>query len=438
MWPLFKIINLIYLLVSGYVWFGFLLPSNFIPIAVSIFMIICYALGNFNIKFTPKVYALFGVLLVYFLWSTFIIGIPYGLLMLTSYTPAVLLFMLEKHRQQNLLDFVTKWVCIILIFSLFGFLISSFVNLPHSPFMPEGFEKTYSSFENYYIFIKRTSFTGQNLNIVRFCGPFLEPGHLSMVCCLLLFANGFRLKQKPLMWILVISVVVSLSLAGYVILLAGLFFTKIRNVYTISALLALGFGIWFSIAVLWNDGQNPVNIMIFQRLEMDDSKGIKGNNRTVIQTDYFFKQCVDDGSIWLGIRNQKVSGAKILGAGYKIFLLRYGVISTMIVALIYLMLIPPRANRRYAISFFIIMLLLFMQRAYPWAYSWLLPYVLGLGVSRGRSFTEISKGISDTEEDYEMIPDLSSDTVDIPVTDEDDLSTNDTEIKPSSYEGNAS
>ena len=46
------------------------------------------------------------------------------------------------------------------------------------------------------------------------------------------------------------------------------------------------------------------------------------------------------------------------------------------------MLINPKANRRFSISFFLFICIIFLQRAYPGWYSWLLPYVLGIGITR--------------------------------------------------------
>ncbi len=417
MWPLFKIVNLIYLLVSGYAWFGFLLPSNIIPIVVSMFMVICFGLGNFQTNFTSRVYALFGAIIVYFLVGTYILGAPYGLLMFFSYLPAILIFMLNIPQQQDLLGYVTKWVGIILGLSIVGFALSFFVSLPHGFFVPQGMEDRYSLCENYYLFIKRTAFTEGGLNVVRFSGPFIEPGHLSMVCGVILFANKFRMKQSPILWVYIVSLLISLSLAGYVILLVGLIMCRMRNVYSIVALLSIGVGAWAFVAFGWQNGDNPVNKMIFERLAFDESKGIAGNNRTIVQTDFYFSQCVKDGRIWLGVRSQKEEKLKIRGAGYKIFMLRYGVVSVLLVAWIYLLLIPPMANKRYAISFFVLIVLMFLQRAYPWSYPWLFSYVLGIGLSRGKSFKELILGTDDS--DTESI-DIQSESL-TPTDEEDEM-----------------
>ena len=63
----------------------------------------------------------------------------------------------------------------------------------------------------------------------RFSGPFAECGHMSMICAFLLYANRFNLQQ----WyniVFFISVLFSLSLAGYVLLGLGLLLYSMKLV----------------------------------------------------------------------------------------------------------------------------------------------------------------------------------------------------------------
>lgn len=386
MWSVYKIVNLFYLLISNYIWFSFLLPGNVIPLIASTLMIGCFALGRFEVKFTPRAYALFGIIILYALYGVFILNFSYGALTLVSYLPAVLLFILDEERQADLLHFVTRWLCIIMGVSLFMFMVNYVVELPHFSFITPELSFSYKPFDNYLFFLKNNMYNTSFGSIFRFSGPFLEPGHQSILCSLLLVANRFQMKRYPMLWILLISIFASFSLAGYVILLIGFCLVKMRNVTALVGLgVVLAGGVFF-VQEVWDNGNNPVKVLILDRLEFDGAKGIKGNNRTIVQTDYFFKQCVDDGTIWLGVRTQKEMKLKIRGAGFKIFMLKYGIIGTVFAAIIYLMLIPKYANRRYAASFFVLIVLIFLQRAYPSWYSWLFTYTLGIGIMRFRSF----------------------------------------------------
>lgn len=389
MWQLYKFSNLIYLLLSSYIWFAFLLPLNYVPMTFSLLMLVCFTLGGFSIRLTTKTLLVFLLIVLYSLYSVFIIDVNYGIMTFFSYFPAVLLFVLKEEEQKDLLDFVTKWFCIIMGVSLFLFIVHFVIDMPNFPFKPSSLGDTYEPFKNYFFFMTTDMYFVQNGGIYRFGGPFLEPGHQSLICSLLLYANGFKMKEKPLLWILVGSVLLSFSLAGYLILAVGWLYLKLKNIYTMVISIVLLVGSWLGVTVIWNGGDNPINKLIIERLEFDNKKGIKGNNRTLAQTDHFYNKCVKDGTYLLGVRTLKAMGLKINGAGYKIFILRFGLFGVIWVTLIYLCLIPQGVDKKYALGFFMIIALVFLQRAYPSWYSWLLPYVLGLGVMRhGKEYIE--------------------------------------------------
>ncbi len=384
MWPLFKVINLFYILVSSYAWFSFMLPSNMIPMIVSGLMIILFAVGNFEYKLNFRIILLISVILLAGMITTLTTTIPGGIYTILLYLPATLIFTLSKEYQQDLLKSVTKWLCIILGISLFVYFVNLFVPLPHTTFIVPN-NDFYQPFDNYFFYIYSGGYESEDAGVLRFGSIFLEPGHLSMICILMLFANRFRFKSQPLLWIPFVCIMISFSLTGYVLLLISIFLLKIKNIFYMLASVIVLTSSWLFVTEIWNEGNNPVNILIVQRLEFDTGKGIKGNNRTVKKTDYYYKQRVQDGQIILGIGNAD-KGDRVKGAGYKIFLLRNGVISAILVGLIYILLINPKSNKRYAWSFFTVIILLFLQRAYPSWYSWLFFYTLGIGVTRGEHF----------------------------------------------------
>lgn len=385
MWPLFKVVNLIFLLVSSMAWFGAWLPFNTIPVLVSAFMIVCFAFGHFNLKVTKNFYLALGVLILYTCYNLLTTDGIYSLLIFMSYLPILLVSMLDKPHMKDLLKFVTKWTCIILGVSLGWYALSKIMPLPHSEFICP-WNEWYLPFDNYYFFLEGKMYESEDAGIMRFSSVFLEPGHLSMICSLLLFANKYDFKKNPLLWIPLACIVVSFSLVGYIIVILSIMMLKIRNAVNMIAIATLFGGTYVFATEIWNGGDNPINILIFERLEFDKDKGISGNNRTVKATNIYFRQCVKNGEIWTGVYNQQDGTDKVKGAGYKIFMLKYGIIGTIFVALIYLMLIPKHANKRFAYSFFVIIVLLFMQRAYPSWYSWLFFYTVGIGSTRGEAF----------------------------------------------------
>lgn len=313
------------------------------------------------------------------------IGLRDGIGIFFTYLPIICIFTLDKPYQSDLLKSVSKWLSIALGLSLFVFALTKVMSLPHTTFIVPN-NDFYQSFDNYFFYIYTAGYESDTAGVARFGAFFLEPGHLSMICFLMLFANRFRFKDQPYLWIPLACILISFSLTGYVLLTIGFIVLKIKNIFYMLTLSIIIGGSWLFVTEMWDGGENPVNILIVQRLEPDKEKGIKGNNRTYKKTDIFFRQCVKDGRIWTGVGTKKNWGDRIKGAGYKIYCLKYGLIGVIIVALLYLCLINPKSNKRYAYSFFIMIILLFLQRAYPDWYSWLFFYTTGIGVMRHEPF----------------------------------------------------
>lgn len=384
---LYKITVLLYLMLSSYIWFFFTLPRNSIPVIVSIIMGVCLMTGKIKFNFSFQVIAFLGVLFLYSIYSTYIVNLSYGMLNFMYYLPALLIFVVDRDFQLETLKFVTKWFSIFLGIGLVMFIINIVVPLPHTEFsIPD--HSFYGEFDNFFFFLHNRGELQATANsiISRFCGPFLEPGHMALVCTLLLFANRYKMKEQPLLWILVAATILSFSLAGYVIMAVSLMLLKIRNLVSMITIVSAFLGVWIFFGSIYNDGDNVVNNLILSRLEMDESKGIAGNNRTSTRTDYFYRQVIKENRHWYGVRTWDKYAYKIEGSGYKIFILHNGVIGIAFIFLLYLLLIAPKSNRRYAISFLFLMVIVFIQRSYPFWYSWLFSYVAGIGITRGMPF----------------------------------------------------
>lgn len=264
-------------------------------------------------------------------------------------------------------------VSIIVFFSVLYFDYSP----PLAIFIAEDFN--YPPYLNYGLYLKSTADYGL---IPRFNAFFLEPGHLALISTFLLIANQFKFKENPYCYVLLVSVIMSFSLAGYVLLGVSYALYTIKNIRTLLMIATVG-GIFFLGSQLWNNGNNVVNELIFSRLEYDENKGVSGNNRTTPETDALFDVMVSSGEIIRGIENK--DDIRIRGAGYKIFLIKYGIITTVLVFSFYIFLIPKQANRKYALMFLVVIILCFLQRAYPWWYSWLFPFTLGTGTVLNQS-----------------------------------------------------
>ncbi len=233
-------------------------------------------------------------------------------------------------------------------------------------------------FTNYIFYIKTTWDSGF---LVRFNAFFLEPGHQALLSTFLMIANRFRFKECPWLWVLLASTIFSFSLAGYLLATAGFILLKVNSILKALIVGVIG-AIVISFALNWSGGENALNDLIIKRLEQDESKGIKGNNRVDDTTDYTFSMVVRRHNLWLGVK-ERTNMDLIAGAGYKIFIINYGLVGAVLALLFYLSVIPPKPDYRYTITFLIILILCFMQRAYPAWYSWLFPYVMGIYIAKG-------------------------------------------------------
>lgn len=373
MWTIFKLTNLTLLFVSTYVWISTFIPMpvwlvglNFLLFVEFSFLPVPFNLDKVHGKVIMAIIAITA-------WGCWTEGFSLGIWNFLMYFPALYLLSLPVGYQSDLLRFVTKWYSVLLI-PAFILYVANIV--ASTPMMGEFNYGLYPPFENYIFYIKNTEWTGM---FQRFNAFFLEPGHQALFSTFLLIANRYDFKKVPWLWILVIAVAFSFSLAGYMLVFVGFMLLKVNSLSRILALVSIALAFFIGVQA-WSGGDNPVNELILNRLEYDESKGIKGNNRFYGNTDKEFNKATKNGDLLVGVVG-KARMDLIGGAGYKIFILKYGIIGAVLALLFYLSLIPPRPDIRYTASFLIVFILCFFQRAYPYWYSWILPYILGIYIA---------------------------------------------------------
>ena len=308
------------------------------------------------------------------LWSTWCDNLMSGIYTFLTYFPVVMLIMLPTDYKKDLLQFITKWYAILLGLGLIVYLVTLVV---HIPSFGRFVHPAYEPFDNYIFYIKTT---WDNGIFTRFNAFFLEPGHQALVSTFLLLANSLQFKKNRYCIILLFGVIFSFSLAGYLLLFTGWLLMTIKNLKR-AILIPVAFSGILLIAINLSPNNNVFNELIINRLEYDEQKGIKGNNRFTERTDYLYEKGQNRGLSLVGM-NGYIDTQDIAGAGYKIYVIRLGWIGVLLAALFYLSVIPPRCNVRYITIFLIVIALCFIQRSYPGWYSWLLPYVLGIYINK--------------------------------------------------------
>lgn len=374
MWSVFKIANFIWLMSSTYMWMTTFISLTPIVFICNILMIVSLGFLPIKVEFGKSIGRILLAICALVIWSVLTDGYVMGIFTFMCYIPVVWLIMLPKEYMRDLLDFTTKWYAIMLAIGLVEYFILLFASLPSIG----GFEYPgYEPFVNYGFYLKTTFDYG---TFERFNGFLLEPGHQALLSTFLLIANSFKLKGKPFNCILLAGVIFSFSLAGYMLAAVAWSFFFVKNMKRALFVVALVAAL-VAISLSWNYGDNTLNELIISRLEYDEEKGIKGNNRYFNNTDFVFERANKDGRAFLGVQN-KVNMELVGGAGFKIYVIKYGWLGVILAGLFYLSVIPAGANRKYTATFFIVLALCFMQRAYPAWYSWLLPYILGIYIHR--------------------------------------------------------
>lgn len=375
MWTIFKIINIFWILATTNMWPTAIYSSPYLPVLVNILMIIVLGLMQIKIRFGFYEGKILLAIVGLGIWSIITDSVGLSVTVICSCLPVLYLTQLPYSYLKDLLAFTTKWYAILLIPGLIIYWITIFIPLPDFGTLVH---PNYVPYTNYIFYIKTTFDTGF---LVRFNAFFLEPGHLALCSTFLIFVNQYRFRSCPWLWILLISIVFSFSLAGYLLVTFGFILISINSIPKLVVSIALGTALVAGV-LNWDGGDNTLNNLILSRLEYDESSGIKGNNRFFDDTDYQFKKASGTKYIWISVKG-RANMDLISGAGYKIYVLQYGLIGVILVVLFYLSIIPPRPNVRFTVSILILFTLCFLQRAYPLWYSWLFPYVVGLYLTKG-------------------------------------------------------
>ncbi len=375
MWNLFKLTNLFWLLSSTYIWITSTFNQGPILIVVNLLMVVCLGMMPIKFKFDALLGRVMAAIILIGLWFLWIDGPVMGLITILMYLPVIWLLQLPFEYKEELLRFTTKWYAILLIPALLTYWLALFISLPS---LGQFVHPNYVPYTNYGFYIKTTWDTGF---LVRFNAFFLEPGHQALLSTFILIANRYRFKTCPWLWVLVVSIIFSFSLAGYLLATTGYILLKVNTVIKAMIVGVIG-AMVVGFAINWSGGENAMNDLIIKRLEQDESKGIKGNNRVDQNTDHTFAKAVKNHDLWMGVK-EKTNMKLIAGAGYKIYIINYGLIGAFLALILYLSIIPSRPDYRYTIAFLIVLILCFMQRAYPAWYSWLFPYVTGIYIAKG-------------------------------------------------------
>lgn len=221
-------------------------------------------------------------------------------------------------------------------------------------------ELTYSV---YPFFIISNSFFDYD-HVLRFAGPFVEPGFLGTLSALILVTKKFNLKDVRLI-VVFIAGLFSLSLAFYIIAaFFGLFYLAVEKRKIVpTCILLLLMGVFYS----QTKDNEVLSSTIWERIEWDSSSGkMTGDNRSNDKVDAYYERIKGTSEFYIGTKNpnwyQDVAGGT--SATYKSVICINGFI-TVALYLLYLLQLGWSNKRNLAgfILFAIVLFLNFYQRS---------------------------------------------------------------------------
>lgn len=236
----------------------------------------------------------------------------------------------------------------------------------------------------YYVF--NTFSMNSPLDLYRFAGPFLEPGHLGTMCVFLLYMDNFNLKKIRNI-ILLLSTLLSLSLAAYGLMVGGVIIIlwQKRRYFSLVAMVAVFIGVGIG-ATFYNGGENSLNRGIVSRLEITEDGDIAGNNRTSQFFDMSYAKFLKTDKVWMGVGNaafgsnsDNSDNVTVGTAGFKrYFYLRGYIGSALIIFFLLYYTWHYRSARAY--GFLIIYVVANLIRDYPTKEMWMFFFMLAMPI----------------------------------------------------------
>ncbi len=374
MWTFFKIVNFFWLMAATDFWPTALYNQGPMLLVIDALLLISLSYLPIKCKLDLKTFfiAISGLGMI--LWSFFINGYVMGVVTALQLLLPMILIQLPYDYLKDLLNFTVKCFAILLIPALLIYWALFFIPLPS---IGKFVHPNYVPYDNYIFYI---STTWDNGILTRFNAFLLEPGHLALLCTFLTFACRYRYKENKWLFVLLVCIIFSFSLAGYLLYTIGFILLKINSFPKAVAVMGLGVAVVLGV-MEFSGGDNAMNKLILERLERDEHSGIKGNNRFTDSTDFIYQKSVNKGDAWVGVKD-KTSMDAVEGAGFKIYIIKNGFIGVILSLLFYLCLFPSNPDYKYTISFLIVFMLCFIQRSAPEGYHWLFPYVTGIYLAK--------------------------------------------------------
>lgn len=276
---------------------------------------------------------------------------------------AVILFT-DKEKILLVNTFTKVYSIVLFVSVIFYVLYLLDINIPYTILKYES-NTGYPEFKNYIFLIVPNQFE----LFYRFQSIFLEPGHVGVISSLILYLNRYDLRRKSVL-IIFVSVVISFSLAAYMLLIFGyLLYFVMKGVYVFRKLLLittiLSSIVVFSLVFYVNNPDSVYSKLIVSRLEYNEDRGLAGNNRTTDQFDHYYDNVFwGKQNMFFGIGGDDFYEKFGWGnSSFKTFIVVDGIVSLLFLILFYFYVLYSDYSSLY-MGLFLLYIASFMQRPY--------------------------------------------------------------------------
>jgi hypothetical protein len=298
---------------------------------------------------------------------------------------------MKGYEKEKLIRWTTKLYAWIIGISMIFYILVVFVGITFPYSLIKHTNEGYPEFQNYKFLIMRDEIS----IFPRFQSIFVEPGHIGMIAAFVLFVNKYKLK-KMRVFVIFMGLLLSFSVAAYVLLILGYFMYQIfegKQIYK-KMILVLFTGIVLGSIGLYMYNEypdSPVTLLIVSRLQFDEEKGVAGNNRLTSRFDenYYTKYFLGTSDMIWGMRPELYRERFYLaGNSYKLFFLEYGFVGMVSLFLFYFSM-ACSTNSRLLFGLFILYCASFLQRTYALWEIELFLFLGAMGIFRkqGKTFS---------------------------------------------------
>ena len=351
------------------VWFFWNVPGGFLSIICLLLAYCCKKYNkDFNFKFDSKFLLYFVIGFIAVIIATDKINISILLSRILLIYNVLIIYYIDYKYQKQILNYTINIFVIILLPSIVLFCMFLIGIDVFNGGTITNTELGYS-LVNHYFFLS-------NGSSIRFQSIFCEPGHLATILPMLLLGTRYDFKQKKVLFLSFV-VLMTFSLAGYILMFLGIIFTRIingkirlvkicRSVLNFIIVLVVGFSVFGKSAVIQE--------LIISRILFDPERGtIAGNNRVTYQVDNYIETMSFKDKFWGGLNLEDYPN--LMGTGIKIYMLQFGIVAIIFIFLFYFLLLKKRFSRG-GVYILLIFSLSFLQRCYAIWFCQLVLYIL--------------------------------------------------------------